>query len=94
VVEPKARWHFVKATPNRKSPAFAEALQDIAKRYPDADTIHLVLDNLSTPSRRALEVRYGVRAGQRLWRRFTVYCTPVHGSWLNQAEVEISLVSR
>ncbi len=33
VVEPKAGWHFVKATPNRKSPAFAEALQDIAKQY-------------------------------------------------------------
>ncbi|WP_366934369.1 transposase [Corallococcus exiguus] len=40
-VEPKAGWHFVKATSNRKSPAFAEALQDIAKRYPEANTIHL-----------------------------------------------------
>ncbi|NPC46773.1 IS630 family transposase [Corallococcus exiguus] len=93
-VEPKAGWHFVKATPNRKSPAFAEALQDIAKRYPEANTIHLVLDNLSTHSRHALEVRYGVRAGRRLWRRFTPHYTPVHGSWLNQAEVEISLLSR
>nr|WP_306414343.1 IS630 family transposase [Corallococcus exiguus] len=93
-VEPKAGWHFVKATPNRKSPAFAEALHDIAKRYPEANTIHLVLDNLSTHSRHALEVRYGLRAGRRLWRRFTPHYTPVHGSWLNQAEVAISLLSR
>ncbi|TQF14699.1 IS630 family transposase [Myxococcus llanfairpwllgwyngyllgogerychwyrndrobwllllantysiliogogogochensis] len=93
-VEPKAGWHLVKATPNRKSEAFAEALQDVAKHYPGAETIHLVLDNLSTHSCRALEVRYGVRAGRRLWRRFSLHYTPVHGSWLNQAEVEISLVSR
>ncbi len=59
-----------------------------------ASTIHLVLDNLSTHSCRALEVRYGVRAGCRLWRRFTVHFTPVHGIWLNQAEVEIWLLSR
>ncbi|WP_434347377.1 IS630 family transposase [Myxococcus virescens] len=93
-VEPKAGWHFVKATANRKSKAFAEALHDIASHYPDAKTIHLVLDNLSTHSCRALEVRYEMRAGRRLWRRFTVHFTPVHGSWLNQAEVEISLLSR
>ncbi|RKH15842.1 hypothetical protein D7X74_17345 [Corallococcus sp. CA047B] len=66
----------------------------ISPRYPEANTIHLVLDNLSTHSRHALEVRYGVRAGRRLWRRFTLHYTPVHGSWLNQAEVEISLLSR
>ncbi|WP_140798274.1 IS630 family transposase [Myxococcus xanthus] len=93
-VAPKAGWHFVKATPNRKSEAFAEARRDIASHYPDAETIHLVLDNLSTHSCRALEVRYGRRAGRRLWRRFTVHFTPVHGSWLNQVEVAISLLSR
>ncbi|QDE95968.1 hypothetical protein BHS05_08905 [Myxococcus xanthus] len=53
-VAPKAGWHFVKATPNRKSEAFAEALRDIASQCPDAETIHLVLDNLSTHSCRAL----------------------------------------
>jgi len=93
-VEPKAGWHFVKSTANRKSEAFAEALRDIASHYPDAKTIHLVLDNLSTHSYRALEVRYGVRTGRRLWRCFTVQFTPVHGSWHNQAEVETSLLSR
>ncbi|WP_442929628.1 transposase [Myxococcus sp. NMCA1] len=70
------------------------APQDIANHYPDVETIHMVLDNLSTHSCRALEIRYGVRAGRRLWRCFTVHFTPVHGSWLNHAEVEITLLSR
>ncbi|MBE4751947.1 hypothetical protein G4177_27650 [Corallococcus sp. ZKHCc1 1396] len=53
-----------------------------------------MLDNLSTHIRHALEVRYGVRAGCRLWRRFTPHYTFVHSSWLNQAEMETSLLSR
>ena len=38
--------------------------------------------------------RYGERIGGLLWDRFTVHYTPKHGSWLNQAEIEISLFSR
>jgi DDE superfamily endonuclease len=38
--------------------------------------------------------RYGEKAGGWLWERFTVHYTPTHGSWLNQAEIEISLFSR
>ncbi len=39
-------------------------------------------------------VRFGERIGGLLWERFTVHYTPKHGSWLNQAEIEISLLSR
>lgn len=85
---------FREGTPNRKSAAFAEVLQDITKKYPDANTIHLALDNLSTHTRHAIEARFGVRAGRRLWRRFTPHFTPVHGTWLNQAEVENSVLAR
>ena len=62
--------------------------------YPEADTIHLVMDNLSSHHRKALVDRYGERIGGLLWDRFTVHYTPKHGSWLNQAEIEISLFSR
>jgi transposase len=61
---------------------------------PAADTIHLVMDNLSSHSRKAVVERYGEKAGGWLWDRFTVHYTPTHGSWLNQAEIEISLFSR
>lgn len=93
-VEPKAGRHFLEATPDRKSPAFAVMLQRIASAYPRARRIHLVVDNLSTHTEKACVTTFGSRAGARLWRHFTVHYTPTHGSWLNQAEIEISLFSR
>ena len=64
------------------------------RAYPAARTIHLVLDNLNTHREKALTDAFGWREGQRLWRRLTIHYTPIHGSWLNQAEIELSLVSR
>ena len=93
-VEPKAGRHFTRPTPTRKSPEFADFLLEIAASYPKADTIHLVLDNLSTHSRKAVIDRLGEKAGDWLWQRFTVHHTPKHGSWLNQAEIEIGIFSR
>jgi transposase len=93
-VEPKAGQHFTKVTPNRSSPEFADFLRGIADHYPQAETIHLVMDNLSTHTRKALVDRFGEQEGSLVWDRFTVHYTPKHGSWLNQAEIEISLFSR
>ena len=52
------------------------------------------MDNLSSHTRKAVVERFGEKAGGWLWDRFTVHYTPKHGSWLNQAEIEISLFSR
>ena len=93
-VEPKAGRHFTKATPNRSSPQFADYLLEIAASYPEADTIHLVMDNLSSHNRKAMVDRFGEKIGGLMWDLFTVHYTPKHGSWLNQAEIEISLFSR
>jgi transposase len=93
-VEAKAGVHFTKATANRCSPQFADYLRRIAASYPDAETIHLVMDNLSSHTRKALVERFGEQTGGRIWDRFTIHYTPKHGSWLNQAEIEISLLSR
>ncbi len=93
-VQPKAGRHFTKATPNRCSPEFADYLLEIAASYPEADTIHLVMDNLSSHTRKAVVERFEEKIGSWLWDRFTVHYTPKHGSWLNQAEIEISLFSR
>ncbi len=67
---------------------------EIVASYPEADTIHLVMDNLTSHSRNALVDRFGEQIGGMLWKRFTVHYTPKHGSWLNQAEIGISLFSR
>jgi hypothetical protein len=93
-LEPKAGRHFTRATPDRKKPAFARMVRRLAKAYPDARTIHLVMDNLSTHSKRALTDTFGVAEGELLWSRFTVHYTPKHGSWLDQAEIEVSIFSR
>src|SRR5277367_3609850 len=83
-VQPKAGRHFTKPTPNRSSPQFADYLVEIIASYPEADTIHLVMDNLSSHNRRALVDRFGEKIGGMLWDRFTVHYTPKHGSWLNR----------
>src|SRR5450759_632345 len=93
-VEPKAGRHYPRVTPDRSSPEFADYLLEIAEHYAAANTIHLVMDNLSSHTRKAVVERYGEKAGGWLWDRFTVHYTPKHGSWLNQAEIEISLFSR
>ena len=93
-VEPKAGRHFTRATPDRSSPQFADYLLAIAEYYPAADTIHLVMDNLSSHTCKAVIQRFGTKEGEWLWKRFTVHYTPKHGSWLNQAEIAISLYSR
>ena len=93
-VEPKAGRHYTRVTPDRSSPEFADYLLEIAAHYPAADTIHRVMDNLSSHTRKAVVQRYGEKAGGWRWERFTVHYTPKHGSWLNQAEIEISLFSR
>jgi hypothetical protein len=93
-VQPKAGRHFTKVTKNRSSAQFADYLLDIATAYPEADTIHLVMDNLSSHTRKAVVESFGAVAGDWLWNRFTVHYTPKHGSWLNQAEIAIGLFSR
>jgi transposase len=93
-VQPKAGRYFTKVTNDRSSPEFADYLLDVAARYSEADTIHLVMDNLSSHTRKAAVQRFGAEAGDWLWNRFTVHYTPKHGSWLNQAEIAISLLSR
>jgi hypothetical protein len=93
-VEPKAGRHFTLPTPNRSAPEFAQALGGIVDCYPFARTIHLVMDNLNIHCRKTLTDYFGEQEGGYLWDRLTVHYTPTHGSWLNQAEIEISLFAR
>lgn len=93
-VEPKAGRHFTKVTQRRTKPDFAEFIKDISDSYPNARTIHLVLDNLNTHNESSLIERYGQEIGRQIWARFTVHYTPKHASWLNQAEIAIGIYSR
>ena len=54
----------------------------------------LVMDNLNIHRRKALADVFGPEMAAEVWDRFTIHYTPTHGSWLNQAEIEIGLFSR
>jgi transposase len=94
VVEPKAGRHFTFPTPDRSAWEFARVTFELAFQYPHAKTIHLVMDNLNIHRRKSLTDLLGEEVGGEVWDRFTVHYTPTHGSWLNQAEIEIGLFSR
>ena len=93
-VEPKAGRHFTFPTPDRSAFEFAQVAVQLALAYPAAKTIHLVMDNLNIHRRKSLTDTYGPEMSGEVWDRFTVHYTPIHGSWLNQAEIEIGLFSR
>lgn len=93
-VEAKAGVHFQRVTARRSAREWALFVKGVVDFYPQAKTIHLVMDNLNIHRRKALVDCYGTTQGDALWQRFTVHYTPKHGSWLNQAEIEIGLLSR
>jgi hypothetical protein len=93
-VEPKAGRHFTFPTPDRSGFEFARVTVNLALAYPEAKTIHLVMDNLNIHRRKALADVFGAEMAAQVWNRFTVHYTPTHGSWLNQAEIEIGMFSR
>jgi hypothetical protein len=93
-VEPKAGRHFTFATPDRSGFEFAQAAVTLAMQYPQAKTIHLVMDNLNIHHRKSLTDVFGPEMAAEVWDRFTVHYTPTPGSWLNQAEIEIGIFSR
>jgi hypothetical protein len=93
-VEPKISRHFTFATPDRSGFEFAQVAVALALAYPAAKTIHLVMDNLNIHSRKSLANVFGAEMAGQVWDRFTVHYTPTHGSWLNQAEIEIGIFSR
>jgi hypothetical protein len=93
-VEPKMGRHFTFPTPDRSGFEFAQVAVRLALAYPAAKTIHLVMDNLSSHRQKSLAAVFGAEMAAEVWERFTVHYTPTHGSWLNQAEIEIGIFSR
>ncbi len=94
IVEMLAGRHLTHATKNRKKGQFARAIRRISDAYPEARSIHLIMDNLNTHREQALIETFGPVEGARIWSRFRVHYTPKHASWLNPAETEVALWSR
>jgi hypothetical protein len=93
-VEPKGGKRLVQARRHRKRPDFARFARDLLKRYPKAKRIHLVLDNLNTHDEKSLLETFGEKQAKQLLRRIQWHHTPTHASWLNMAEIEISIMTK
>jgi hypothetical protein len=94
-VEPKAGQRTVLVTQRRGKTDFAQAMRYLVDTlYPDADVIDVVLDNLNTHTYHALVETFGKVEADRLMQRLCFHYTPPHGSWLNMAEIELSILSR
>jgi hypothetical protein len=93
-VEPKGGKRFVQARRHRKRADFARFVRDLLRRYPKARRVHLVLDNLNTHNEKSLIETFGARAAYSMLRRIAWHHTPTHASWLNMAEIEISVLTK
>ena len=94
-VEPLIGRRKTFVTDQRTNQDFAELLRYLSDdEYPDAEKIVLVTDNLNTHSPACLYERFEPIEARRLAQRFEWHYTPEHGSWLNMAEIELSILSR
>ena len=91
--EPQKGVYWTRVTKNRKSDDFAEFLADLAAHYSEYPRVNLVLDNLNIHFEKSLINRFGEKKGAAVWSHFNVFYTPKHGSWLNQAEIGLSMYS-
>jgi len=94
-VEPLRGWRQVTVTDRRTKLDFALQMQQLVDvHYPDADRIRVVLDNLNTHKPASLYEAFPAAEALRLLKRLEFHYTPKHGSWLNMAELELSVLSR
>jgi hypothetical protein len=92
---PLHNWRHVKVTERRTKEDWAYCMRDLVDvHFPQAIRIRLVEDNLNTHDPAALYEVFAPTEAKRILDRLEFHYTPKHGSWLNMAEIEFSLLSR
>ena len=94
IFEPLAGKRRVKVTDRRTALDFAEVIRELVDSYPMAEKIVLVMDNLNTHKMASLYEAFVPDEARRLIERLEVHYTPKHGSWLNMAETELSVMTK
>jgi transposase len=95
VSEPLAGWRHISVTERRTKLDWAHCIKDLVDvHYPEAEKIVLVMDNLNTHTPGALYEAFVPSEARRITRKLEIHYTPKHGSWLNMAEIELSVLSR
>jgi hypothetical protein len=94
VCEPLRGWRHVTVSARRTRIDWAHCVKDLVDVcYPDAEVIVLVQDNLNTHTPASLYAAFCPAEARRLADRLELHYTPKHGSWLNMAEIELSVLS-
>lgn len=95
IFAPLAGWRHVKVTDRRTSVDFAQCLKEVVDgHFPEADKIVLVSDNLNTHKPAALYEAFAPEEARRISEKLEWPYTPKHGSWLDMAEIELSVLQR
>jgi transposase len=95
VSEPLAGWRHISVTERRTKLDWAHCIKELVDLpYPEAEKIVLVMENLNTHTPAALYEAFAPSEARRLSERLEIHYTPKHGSWLNMAEIELSVLAR
>lgn len=93
--EPLAAKRQVMVRGRRGARQWAEVMRELVdEHYPEAERIVVVLDNLNTHALSSLYEVYEPAEARRIARKLEMHYTPKHGSWLNMAEIELSVLAR
>lgn len=94
-LEPLVGWRHVEVTQRRTKKDWAHMMRWLVDEiYPEAACVRLVLDNLNTHTVSALYETFEPVEANRIRKHLELHYTPKHGSWLNMAEIELSVFSR
>ncbi len=95
MAEPFQGWRHLTVTPHRTKREFAQCMAELVDvHFPEAEKIRVVLDNLSTHTPAALYEVFPAAEARRILRKLEFHPTPVHGSWLNMADIERAVLAR
>jgi hypothetical protein len=95
LAQPLAGWRHVKVTDQRTAQDVAHCLRELVDvHFPQAQVIRLVLDNLNVHTLAVLYETFAPDEARRIIEKLEVHYTPKHGSWLNQAEIELAVLSK
>lgn len=93
--EPLGGWRRLSILEHRCKSDWAKQIKQLVDEdFPDAEKIVLVCDNLNTHDISSLYATFSPQEARRIWERIELHHTPKHGSWLDMAEVELSVFSR
>jgi len=95
LLAPLESWRHVEVTDQRTKVDWAKVVRQLVdEHFPEAKKIILVMDNLNTHSPSSLYEAFSPEEAKRILDKLEIHYTPKHGSWLNMAEIELSVLGR